>query len=360
MTGGEMIVKNGRLTGVLIDNAIDVVSAVIPADSEEDVNASLLEAQRKLFSQGLTTISDCGLGVKSVNKIQQMQDAGSLKLRFYVMLSDNKANYDFIAENGKIKTDRLNVRSFKIFGDGALGSRGACLLAPYSDQKGYYGFLLSTPEHFDSVANFLYANDLQMNTHAIGDSGNRTLLNIYGKYLQGENDRRWRIEHAQVIAPSDFELFGKYKIIPSVQPTHATTDMNWADERLGEERIKTAYAYKQLLNENGWLALGTDFPVEDTDPLKTFYAAVIRKDIYGMPENGFQTENALTREETLKGMTIWAAKANFEENEKGSLEAGKMADFVILEQDLMTAEENEILSIKVLSTFVNGERVFKQ
>lgn len=360
LVGGEMITRNGRLTGVLIDNAMDIVAKAIPEDSEADVKASLMEAQRRLFAKGLTTIVDCGLSYQAVEKLMQLQDAGDLKLRLYAMLSDHPDNYDYILKKGKIKTDRMHVRSFKVYGDGALGSRGACLIHPYSDDKKNYGFLLSDPQHFDSVANFLYSHDLQMNTHAIGDSANRTILKVYAKYLKGTNDKRWRIEHAQVVHPDDFNYFKEYSVIPSVQPTHGTSDKIWALDRLGAERLKSAYAYKELLQQNGWVALGTDFPVEDIDPFKTFYAAVIRKDIDGLPEGGFQMENALSREETLKGITIWAAKANFEENEKGSLEPGKLADFIILDQDLLKAGENEILNIKVLATYLNGEKVYQQ
>ena len=246
-----------------------------------------------------------------------------------------------------------------MYADGALGSRGACLLQPYSDKPGWSGFLLSSQQHFDSVAKVIYEHGWQMCTHAIGDSGNRTMLNIYGKYLKGKNDLRWRIEHAQVINENDFKLFGEYNIIPSVQPTHATSDMYWAGDRLGQERVKGAYAYKQLLEQNGWIPLGTDFPVEDISPFKTFYAAVVRKDAKGWPANGYQMENALTREETLRGMTIWAAKANFEETEKGSLEKGKFADFVILDNDLVKEVPEKLLQVKVLKTFVGGEKVYE-
>jgi len=209
-------------------------------------------------------------------------------------------------------------------------------------------------------ANYIFQKGWQMCTHAIGDSGNRTMLHIYAKYLKGKNDLRWRIEHAQVVNENDFSLFEEYNIIPSVQPTHATSDMYWAAERLGNERVKRAYAYKQLLDQNRWIPLGTDFPVEDISPIKTFYAAVVRKDAKGWPPNGYQMENALSREETLKGMTIWAAKANFEEKEKGSLEKGKFADFVILDADLMKEAPGKLLSIKVLKTYLNGEKVYEK
>jgi len=276
------------------------------------------------------------------------------------MLSDKKSNFDYLEKKGIIKTDRLHIRGFKIYADGALGSRGACLLQPYADKPGYFGLLMSKQEHFDSVASWIVQKGFQMCTHAIGDSGNRTMLTVYAKYLKGKNDLRWRIEHAQVVNQNDFNLFGQYSIIPSVQPTHATSDMYWAGDRLGNERVKGAYAYKQLLQQNGWLPLGTDFPVEDISPFKTFYAAVVRKDAKGWPNNGYQPVNALTRKEALYGMTIWAAKSNFEENEKGSLEAGKWADFIILDQDIMKTNENELLQIQVLKTYLGGERVYEK
>ncbi|MEQ1798635.1 MAG: amidohydrolase [Lacibacter sp.] len=360
LVGGDVILKDGKPTGVLIDNAVDLVSANIPPATDQQIKEGLIAAQKNCFAVGLTTIDDCGLSYENVLQIEKANQSGELKMRLYVMLSDAKNNYDAIFKRGMIKTDRLNVRSFKVYADGALGSRGACLLQPYADKPGHLGFLLSNPAHFDSVAAVIYNKGFQMCTHAIGDSGNRTILNIYGKYLKEKNDLRWRIEHAQVVNEHDFNLFGMYSIVPSVQPTHATSDMYWADKRLGTQRVKEAYAYNDLLKQNGWLPLGTDFPVEDIDPLKTFYAAVFRKDAKGWPAEGFQTENALTREATLKGMTIWAAKSNFEEKEKGSIEAGKFADFVILDTDIMTATFEQILKAKVMKTICNGETVYKK
>ncbi|MBO9618048.1 MAG: amidohydrolase [Niabella sp.] len=358
ISGGIYQVKNGRLTGLLIDNAMDKVAAKIPDPSLTAMKTLVLQAQKNCFGVGLTGIHDCGLDYETVEKIAALQQCGELKMRLYILLSDAKKNYEYLAKKGIIKTDRLNVRGFKLYADGALGSRGACLLHDYADKPGWKGFLLSNPAHFDSMAALIKKNNWQMCTHAIGDSGNRTLLKIYAKYLDGKNDRRWRIEHAQVISPEDFHLFGDNSIVPSVQPTHATSDMYWAGDRLGKERLKGAYAYQQLLKENGWIPLGTDFPVEDISPLKTFYAAVVRKDAKGFPANGFQVENALTREQALRGMTIWAARAAFEEKEKGSLEPGKFADFVILDGDLMTEPEAGVLTAKVLKTYIGGERVF--
>jgi predicted amidohydrolase YtcJ len=209
----------------------------------------------------------------------------------------------------------------------------------------------------------------QVGFHAIGDKGVQMALDAFAeaekaarekkvKAPNGGDDFRLRIEHAQVIAPNDIALFGNYSIIPSVQPTHATSDMYWAPARLGSERIKTAYAYKQLLDQNGWIPLGTDFPVEDISPIKTFYAAVVRKDAKGWPEGGFQPENALSREAALRGMTLWAARANFEETEKGSLEKGKLADFIITDRSLLKTAADSILQTKVLQTFIGGEKVF--
>lgn len=358
LTGGEIEEMEGSLTGLLIDNAIDLVTAKIPPQTDAEFKTALQAAEKNCFAMGLTSIDDCGLDFKDVESIKKLQENGELKMRLYVMLSDKKENYDYAAKTGMIKTDRLNVRSFKVYGDGALGSRGACLLAPYSDQPGHYGFLLSKPEHFDSVASWISDKGWQMCTHAIGDSGNRTILNIYAKYLKGKNDLRWRIEHAQVVHQNDFTLFGNYSIIPSVQPTHATSDMYWAGDRLGKDREKGAYAYQQLLQQNGWMPLGTDFPVEDISPFKTFFAAVVRKDAKGFPNGGYQMENALSREEAIKGMTIWAAKSNFEEKEKGSLEKGKWADFIILDRDLMKTDPASILQTVVLATYLGGEKVY--
>jgi predicted amidohydrolase YtcJ len=360
LTGGEIVAKNGKPTGLLIDNAVDLVSSKIPAINAAQAEKILLDAQEKCFAAGLTTIDDCGVDAGLVGLIEKLQASNALKMRLYLMLSDKESNYSYLFKRGAIKTDRLNVRSFKVYADGALGSRGACLLHPYHDMPNKTGFLLSNPEHFEAVAEKIAKHDFQMCTHAIGDSANRTILKIYNKVLGGKNDKRWRIEHAQVVAPEDFDLFGKANVVPSVQPTHATSDMYWAGDRLGAERLKGAYAYQQLLQQNGWIPLGTDFPVENINPILTFYAASIRKDAKNYPASGFQMENALSKEQALRGMTIWAAKANFEEHEKGSLEEGKFADFIILDQDIMTSPATSILNTQVLKTYINGEKVYEK
>jgi len=358
--GGKVLVKNGQPTGVLIDNAMSSVSRLIPDVDKNQTVKAIAQGEQNCFAVGLTSVSDAGLYKNQVLLIDSLQKAGDMKLRLYVMLEPTDENIHHFVKNGTYKTDYLNVRSIKLYADGALGSRGAALLKPYSDDPGNYGLIVEPFEFYHTISKLAYDNDYQICTHAIGDSANRLMLNIYAQYLKDKNDRRWRIEHAQIIHPDDLHKFGKYSIVPSIQSTHCTSDMYWADERLGEERIQNAYIYKQLLEQNGWLPNGTDFPVEKIDPLLTFYASVTRKDPEGYPEEGFQPENALSREETLKSMTIWAAKAAFEENEKGSIEPGKMADFVVLDKNIMTIAKHEIPNANVQFTFINGTIVYQK
>ena len=356
--GGGIEMVNGKLTGILIDNAMSLVEKIIPEVPDSLAKKYYGSLERLCFGVGLTGVHDCGINEHTITLIDEAQKEGLLKIKIYALLSDSSSYYNRWVKQGPYVTERLHVGGFKLYADGALGSRGACLLHNYSDKNNWKGFLLSDEEHFENIAVRLISSKLQMCTHAIGDSGNRNVLKIYEKVLKGKNDRRWRIEHAQVINENDLHYFGDNNIIPSVQPTHATSDMYWAETRLGHDRMKNAYAYQQLLQQNEWIPLGTDFPVEDINPLNTFYAAVIRTDANGYPKNGFQKENALTREQALRGMTIWAAKAAFEESEKGSLEKGKSADFIILDNDLMTCNKSKILKTKVLATYINGEKVY--
>ena len=278
LVGGEIEVKNGVLTGILIDNAVGLVRSQVPAQTEKQARQGLMDAQKNCFAVGLTTIVDCGLDYKTVELIEKMNVEKALKMRLYVMLSDGRDNYEYLFKRGIIKTDWLNVRSFKLYADGALGSRGACLLHPYADRPNHFGFLLKDKNYYQAVMSKIAEHEgMQACTHAIGDSANREILHIYGAILRGRNDRRWRIEHAQVINEADFDLFKKYSVVPSVQPTHATSDMYWAGARLGKEAERGAYAFKHLLDENGWIPLGTDFPVEDINPILTFYAAVVQR-----------------------------------------------------------------------------------
>ena len=358
--GGEIEKnKQGQLSGILIDNAMDEVRNTIPGLSSQQKETALLEAQKKCFAVGLTSVTDAGLPFQIIDLIAAMQLQNRLKMKMNIMIDPDSATLARFLSNGPTVNERLSVRSIKLYADGALGSRGAKLLKPYSDAPDKTGMILFDRQYYEDICAQALAAGFQVNVHAIGDSANRMVLGIFGKYLKEENDLRWRIEHAQVIDPSDFELFGKYSIIPSVQSTHCTSDMHWADERLGSERIKSAYAQKQLMNQNGWLVNGTDFPIESINPINTFYAAVARKDSEGKPNGGFQSENALSREDALRSITFWPAKGAFEEIVKGSIELNKYADFVILDRDIMTANESEILRTNVIKTISSGEIVFE-
>ncbi|MBL6678226.1 MAG: amidohydrolase [Flavobacteriaceae bacterium] len=357
--GGEIVKKGNRLTGVLIDNSMRLVDKIIPEPSKEESIQALLSAQDFAFQHGLTTISDAGLTKKQIELIDELQKDGALKIRIYAMIENDPSTLEHFLETGPYKTDRLNVRSVKVYVDGALGSRGALLIDDYSDRKGFKGIILTPIDSVNNLAFRLAGTKFQMNTHAIGDKANRIVLNAYRDALFDFRDPRWRIEHAQVIAKEDFELFNS-KIIPSVQPTHATSDMYWLNDRIGKIRAKYAYAYKELFDKSKVIAFGTDFPVEDISPIMTFYSAVARKDINGYPDEGFQIENSISRGDALIAMTRYGAFANFEENEKGSIEVGKFADFVILDNDLITSAENRIPLTNIVATFINGELVFNR
>ncbi|SDW89615.1 amidohydrolase [Flavobacterium degerlachei] len=354
--GGQIEIKNGEPTGILIDNPMGLVFNIIPKPSRKTQIAALLDAEKVMFDYGLTTVNDAGLDPDVIDLIDSLQKAKAMKLNVYAMVSASPKNIDMYLKKGIYKTDNLNVRSFKMYGDGALGSRGACMHKPYSDSPEHHGALITPVIDMKVTANRIAASSFQLNTHAIGDSANTVILKVYKEALTGKKDRRWKIEHAQVLREQDFDYF-KFGIIPSVQPTHATSDMYWAGDRLGKDRLKNAYAYKKLLQKAGVIALGTDFPVEEVNPMLTFHAAVARKDSKGYPRGGFQIENALSREETLKGMTIWAAYSNFEEEEKGSLEVGKWADFVIYDKDIMKIMESEILEMKPANVYLKGAKV---
>lgn len=356
--GGEILLRDGEPTGILIDNAEGLVSSAVPKPDTDMQAKALQAAEKNCFSVGLTSVTDCGLSRSVVLLIDSLQKKGDLKMRINAMLDPTEENFEQFVKKGTYQTDRLMVNTIKIYADGALGSRGALMLEPYSDDPGNSGLRMSPPGFYEEICSLAFENNYQVATHCIGDSANRMMLKTYGKFLKGENDRRWRIEHAQIVNPDDFGLFSKYSVIPSIQATHATSDMDWAYERVGDERIKGAYAYRTLLDQLGWLPNGTDFPVEEISPLFTFYSSVFRTHHDGTPEGGFQMENALNREQTLRSMTIWAAKASFEENQKGSLENGKWADFVVLDTDLMTASPQEILDSKIVSTWLAGEKVY--
>lgn len=355
--GGEMITKHGKPTGVFIDAAKYLIEKIIPEPDEQQIKQALLLAQEACFNVGLTSVTDCGLSKEVILLIDELHKSGKLKMRINAMMDPSKENFEFFLKSGIYKTDKLQVNTLKLYADGALGSRGALMLEEYSDDPGNKGLLMNDPEWFREKLKLAYDANYQVATHCIGDSANHLMLDLYSEFLKTKNNRRWRIEHAQVIHKNDVQKFTDFSIIPSIQASHATSDMYWAEERLGKERLKGAYIYQDLLKTNGWIPNGTDFPVEKIDPLLTFYASVFRQDLEGWPEGGFQAENALTREQALRSITIWAAKSEFQEKEKGSIEVGKKADFVILDKDLMKALPIEIPSAKVIGLYCAGEKL---
>lgn len=356
--GGQIIREKGKLTGLFIDNAMDLINGIIPEFSREQKVNAYQAAQELCFVNGLTTVTEAGLSKENIYLLDSLQKSDLLKIRVYAMIENDRKSIDHFMDSGILKTAQLNVRSVKIYADGALGSRGAALKSDYSDQKGHRGSLLLSKDSLKQIASLLAKNSFQLNTHAIGDAANQMVLEAYNEVLDSIEDPRWRIEHAQVMSPEDFQMFND-KIIPSVQPLHATSDMNWAVKRIGIQRLKGAYAYKDLLDWSGLLALGTDFPVEEINPFQTFYAAVSRKPPGAWSSQApFQEKNALSRYEALLGITKWAAYASFEENEKGSIEVGKYADFVILDQDIMRVAIDRVIDTKIVATILNGKIVF--
>lgn len=357
---GEIVVKNGKLTGLLIDGAVELLMEKIPPPNNKFKENAILQAQKRCFEVGLTTVDDAGISKSDVFLLDSLHEIGKLRMRIYAMLTDSEENFDYFLEKGPYKTDFLNVCSFKFYADGALGSRGAALLSEYSDLSNHFGFIMKPKEYYLNQARKVYEAGFQMNTHCIGDSANRLILDVYAEVLKRENDFRWRIEHAQVVSDIDVNKFANYSIIPSVQPSHATSDMSWVENRLGKSRVETAYAYKKLKEQLGFIVIGTDFPVESINPIHSFYAAVFRNDENNYPKNGFQMTNSLSRLEALKGMTTWGALANREYEEKGSLEIGKFADIIVLSNDILNAKRLDVLNTEVLYTIIDGEIVFER
>lgn len=334
--------------GLLIDNDADAAKAQVAPMSQEQRIQALLKAQENCLKVGLTSVTDAGLDIEIITLIDSLQETGLLKIHVNAMINPDDETMDYFMGKGIIDKDKLTIRSVKIYADGALGSRGAKLIEPYTDAPETSGHIVESDDFYRHVCQKAIDNGYQVCCHAIGDGGVHHILNIFAEFLKGPNDFRWRIEHSQVVDAEDFKRYHDYSIIPSIQTTHCTSDMDWADERLGEKRITNAYAYQKLLQQNGWVINGTDFPIEDINPIYTFYAAVARKHLDGTPKEGFQMENALTREQALRSITIWVAKGCFLEHRKGSIEVGKDADFVILDRDIMTVDESEIPEAKVI------------
>ncbi len=357
---GQVDMKNGRLTGILSETAADHIRGIVPQPQGDALVSLLKLAEQQCFSVGLTAVSDAGLEHSQVLFLDSLQKSGRINMHIYGMLTPTKENLDVFVKHGPYKTDKLEIRSIKIYADGSLGSRTARLKHPYSDAGSTSGIIVTSPDSVKALCLLAFEHGYQVNTHCIGDSAIHMILNIYGGLLKGRNDLRWRIEHSQVVDLQDMHLFGDFSVIPSIQATHATSDMHWAEKRLGPERIKGAYAYQDLLKQNGWIANGTDFPIEQISPLLTFFASVARTDIKGFPKGGFLMNNGLTRQEALRSITTWAAKADFMDLSKGSLEVGKDADFIILDQDIMQIPIMAVPEVRVLHTFIGGADVLVQ
>lgn len=354
---------NRNPTGVFVDNAQGLVTRAIPSDSREDLKRRLVAAVRESNRWGLTGVHDAGEGIRAIEVFEELAKEGKLPLRTYIMVGDNQAaldKYFAMGPRSALYDGRVWVRSVKLYADGALGSRGAALLEPYSDDPNNRGLLVSTPEHLLAITRRAAQAGFQVNTHAIGDRGNRITLDTYEQVLK-ENagkDLRFRVEHAQVVSPADIPRFATLHVIPSMQASHQTSDMYWAEKRLGSERVKGAYAWRSLLNSGVVIPNGSDFPVEQVNPLISFHSAVSRQDAKNWPEGGWYADQRMTRAEALKSMTSWAAFAGFQEKDLGSISVGKYADFVILDRDIMTVPEDQILGTGVVATFVGGNAVF--
>ncbi len=360
MAGGIVVLNNNKLTGLLIDNAAEMVMKSIPKTTDIDIEKALLDAQQVCIENGLTSLTDAGLQQNEWQILKKLIEENKIKVRVDAWLSVSKFNCNYIATTPPLQSDYLSISTLKVYADGAMGSRGACMTSPYADDIHNSGMMFLSPDSLKHMATLCLKNGYQLAVHCIGDSAVHTTLTTMGQVLQRPNDKRWRIEHAQVVQKSDYSLFKQFSIIPSVQPTHATSDMYWADERLGHERLQLAYSYQSLLKIHDWLPLGTDFPIEKVSPLLTFFAAIHRRDSNNEPALGFMIEEALSREEALKGITIWAAKAAFNEANRGSLELGKWADMVVLSDDIMTLPAPDIPKVAILKTVVAGKIVYSQ
>jgi predicted amidohydrolase YtcJ len=362
--GGRILRDDrGQPTGVLIDRAQGLVSAKIPPASREEIRASLKEAMALMHRWGLVGMHDAGASRPMIELFEEMAKAGELDLRLYVMVSDDSAalkHYFAMGPRSALHDGRLWVRSVKLYADGALGSRGAALLEPYHDEAGNLGLLLSTPKHLEEVAEEALRAGFQVNTHAIGDRGNREVLDAYEKALTRVPvaDHRFRIEHAQILHHDDIPRFAELGVIPSMQASHQTSDMYWAGKRLGPVRLDGAYAWRSLLNTGVVIPNGSDFPVEEVNPLISFLASIARQDAKGWPAGGWYPEQRMTREEALNSMTIWPAYAAFQERDMGSITPGKYADFVILDQDIMKVPAEMVLKTRVVATYLGGKKVY--
>ena len=364
--GGRIERNADRLpTGVFVDNAEDLVGRVIPAATREQTRSAIVAAIAEANKWGLIGIHDAGASRATIDIYESLAREGRFNLRNYVLVSGDSASirhYMTLGPRSGLYDGRVWVRSIKLYADGALGSRGAALLAPYADDKDNTGLLVTPPADIQRIATAGLRRGFQIAVHAIGDRGNRVVLDAYDAALKTVPvaDHRFRIEHAQVISLADIPRFAKMGVIPSMQASHQTSDMRWAEVRVGPDRIKGAYAWRSLLNTGVVIANGSDFPVEEVNPLISFHSAVSRQDETNWPEGGWYPAQAMTRDEALKAMTIWPAYSGFQERTMGSISPGKYADFVILDRDIMTVPVTDILKTGVISTWMGGRAVFER
>lgn len=362
--GGRIVRDGKKATGVLVDGAVGLVAEAIPPLSHEQTREAYKAAFADAVAAGLTGVHDPGVSLDDFKVLQEMAAAGDIPLRLYEMADGNHAALDWLCTQGGRWADgsgRLQMRTVKLYMDGALGSRGAALLTDYNDDHGNRGILVTSPDAYRTAVEKAYRCHVQVATHAIGDRGNRMVLDTYQSVLgdHADSDHRWRVEHAQIVALDDIPRFAKLRLIASMQPTHATSDMPWAEQRLGAERLKGAYAWQRFIHEKVPLAFGSDFPVEHVNPMLGLYAAVTRQDLNGQPPGGWLPDQRVSRIQALAGFTRGAAYAAFMENEVGTLKAGMRADFVILDGDVMTVPPRQIADLKPVSTWVDGKAVYR-
>ena len=343
-------------TGVFVDNAMNPILDILPDFGDKELSEAILEIQQELLAYGITGVHEAGVKQKELQLFKRLVDKDKLYLNIYAMLLPTEKNKNFARKNGVWEQDNLLVRSFKVYGDGALGSRGAFLKRRYADRHDHDGYLCTSPERMESIADFCETVGYQMNTHSIGDSTTRVLFDIYAPMAKRNPDHRWRIEHAQVVDPKDIPKFAELGIIPSVQPTHAVSDQRWAEDRLGQDRLHGAYAYKSLLNACGIVAIGTDFPVEYTDPFQTIHAAVNRQNSENHPHDGFLPGEKISLDECIKGMTLWAAMSAFQEDKLGTLEKDKDATLVIFDKPVVA--NGGYTPNFAYMVFIKGEKVY--
>lgn len=354
--GGIILVEDGKCSGLLIDNAMNPVFEIIPPFTKQELGSALLEIQQELFQYGITGVHEAGVYHHQVTILKDLIQRKKLDLNIYAMLYPEEENIAFAKKHGVYSFRNLLIRSFKVVGDGALGSRGACLKEAYADQHQHFGVLTTSPERMKEIAKIARSIGYQMNTHAIGDSTNKLVIDEITETFLTKKDHRWRIEHAQVLSLNDITRLGECGAFPSVQPVHAVSDQRWALERLGAERIKGAYAYNSILNQTGMCAIGTDFPVESFDPIATLFASVKRKNTENFPADGFYKSESISFAQCMKGMTIWAAFAAFQERDLGSLEKGKHATFVIWNEKLQVTETYK--PNFAFHTYIKGKKVY--